>query len=474
MASIEKRLSSRGSATYIVKYREPDGRHRTKGGFQTKRAASSYATTVEAKLLAGETPDPHAGKLLFRDVAQTYLASRPDLKETTRAAYAEALAPAKKTGPTAKRHKRLAELRIDAVFGGYPINAIKREHVAAWVGRMHSAGKGRSTIRNALFLLRAVLRFAADEKWVPSNPAADVKLPRGSSARKAGVVDDPAQFLTPDQVATLAAATPWPYNVMVSVAAWSGLRAGELAGLQVGDVVLPKPGINPNAAARSGELRVERALTSLGGKLTYIDPKTQGSRRKVPITLDTTALLRDYLAVHPRSDDPTAPLFPGMALRADRPTGVRATPADDEATARDGKAIAARQALALAGLSVDETEARLALDWDAPVRHATFYKAVYRPAILRANRLAAATGVGPVLEPQLTFHALRHTYASICVAAGLDYMQVCRFMGHAKPTTTLSIYTHLFNHDDHAGAMTALGAMAARPAYTGNVVPLRR
>jgi integrase len=95
---------------------------------------------------------------------------------------------------------------------------------------------------------------------------------------------------------------------------------------------------------------------------------------------------------------------------------------------------------------------------------------VYRPAVLRANRLAG----GSVLAPQLTFHALRHTYAFICVAAGLDYMQVCRFMGHSKPTTTLAIYTHLFNTDDHAGAMAALGAMEAKPNYGPNVVPLWR
>jgi hypothetical protein len=42
----------------------------------------------------------------------------------------------------------------------------------------------------------------------------------------------------------------------------------------------------------------------------------------------------------------------------------------------------------------------------------------------------------------------------------------------SKPTTTLAIYTHLFNTDDHAGAMAALGAMAAGPNYGTNVVPL--
>ena len=49
------------------------------------------------------------------------------------------------------------------------------------------------------------------------------------------------------------------------------------------------------------------------------------------------------------------------------------------------KARARRQADALAELAVDEAEKRLVLDWDAPLRHPTFYKAVYRPAVLRAT-----------------------------------------------------------------------------------------
>jgi hypothetical protein len=45
-------------------------------------------------------------------------------------------------------------------------------------------------------------------------------------------------------------------------------------------------------------------------------------------------------------------------------------------------------------------------------------------------------------------------------------------MGHAKVTTTLGVYAHLFNTDDHADAMAALGAMEAGPTYGENVVPL--
>jgi integrase len=76
------------------------------------------------------------------------------------------------------------------------------------------------------------------------------------------------------------------------------------------------------------------------------------------------------------------------------------------------------------------------------------------------------------LSPKLKYHSLRHTYASLCIAAGRPLLEIARFMGHAKVTTTFGVYAHLFAADDHAGAMAALGAMEAGPEYAGNAVPL--
>jgi integrase len=123
-------------------------------------------------------------------------------------------------------------------------------------------------------------------------------------------------------------------------------------------------------------------------------------------------------------------------------------------------------------LTVQEAGERLVLDWTQPYRHATLYKAVYRPAVIRANRVAAARGTETAaLPPQLKFHALRHTYASLMIAAGRPMFEVARFMGHAKPSTTETVYAHLLA-DDHSDAMAALGAMGAEPSAAENVVPL--
>ncbi|MDT5207299.1 MAG: hypothetical protein QOD34_3935, partial [Mycobacterium sp.] len=312
------------------------------------------------------------------------------------------------------------------------------------------------------------------------SPAEHIKLPTetGTNGGQVGVVVNRAQFLTPAEVSALVEATPWPYNVLVHVAAWAGLRAAELGGLTIANVELPDPPLNPNAPAKPGVLRVEQAARANGAAIEYGPLRTKQSYRRVPLTAETTALLREYLAQHPRGDEPDAPLWPGMVLTRFRPTGVRATPVapgaattavEEAAASASAKNRARRQADALAELSVEDAEKRLVLDWTQPLRHATFYKSVYRPAVLRANRLSPTAKV----DPNQSFHSLRHTYASLCLAAGIRPIDIAELMGHRDVKTTLTIYAHLINTDDHAGNMAALGALATPNIKASNVIQLR-
>lgn len=47
--------------------------------------------------------------------------------------------------------------------------------------------------------------------------------------------------------------------------------------------------------------------------------------------------------------------------------------------------------------------------------------------------------------PPITFHGLRHTFASIANNARVPMYQISRAMGHSSPNTTQRIYTHLFD-----------------------------
>ena len=53
----------------------------------------------------------------------------------------------------------------------------------------------------------------------------------------------------------------------------------------------------------------------------------------------------------------------------------------------------------------------------------------------------------PVLEtaklPNVNFHSLRHSYASLMIDLGFNIVYISRQLGHANPTITLNVYAHL-------------------------------
>lgn len=73
---------------------------------------------------------------------------------------------------------------------------------------------------------------------------------------------------------------------------------------------------------------------------------------------------------------------------------------------------------------------------------------------------------------RIRLHDLRHTWASLALAAGVHPKKVQRQLGHAHVSITLAIYSHLTDEDgDDAAAMVA-GLIGS---YGGdNVVPLRK
>jgi integrase len=106
--------------------------------------------------------------------------------------------------------------------------------------------------------------------------------------------------------------------------------------------------------------------------------------------------------------------------------------------------------------------------------------AVYRDAIqtVLAN-IGAVTEAGDYLALDgLTPHDLRHTAASLAVAAGANVKAVQRMLGHASATMTLDVYAGLFGDDldtvadllDEAARRAAADSLRTREA-TGRVLP---
>jgi integrase len=138
-------------------------------------------------------------------------------------------------------------------------------------------GAGRTRAAQAYTLLHTVLGTALHDELIAANPC------RIRGARK--VTHTERVPATPAQVDQIAAAIPPRYAAAVRVAAWSGLRGGELFALRRADVDLD-----------AGTLRVSRALVELTGQpLTYGPPKSEAGRRTVHLPRTIVDVLAQHL-----------------------------------------------------------------------------------------------------------------------------------------------------------------------------------
>ena len=65
------------------------------------------------------------------------------------------------------------------------------------------------------------------------------------------------------------------------------------------------------------------------------------------------------------------------------------------------------------------------------------------------------------------FHDLRHYFASMLIASGLDVKVVQARLRHASATTTLNVYGHLFPDADETSKAAVSAALAMRPVSAG-------
>jgi integrase len=48
--------------------------------------------------------------------------------------------------------------------------------------------------------------------------------------------------------------------------------------------------------------------------------------------------------------------------------------------------------------------------------------------------------------PHISIHGMRHTVATLLIAAGWDVTEVAYLLGHARPSITSDIYAHVLPH----------------------------
>ena len=397
-----------------VSYVDPlTGRKRTKGAFATKRDADDWRAAHEHSRRERTYLSASDGDVLFSDAAREWLESQRKIKPRTRESYEDLL-----FGPRSS---------LARTFGSAPVRVIGHDDVDRWVASLWRDGNGRAptTVRNAFFLLQKVLKEQVRRRRIATNPCADVELPQITKPRDDD--DDERHYLTPAEVERLARTLPGPYDLLVRLAAYTGLRAGEIAGLQVRDFDL-----------HEGTIRVARTVSKGRSGLRYDTPKTPHSRRVVPLDPVLAEELASYVRAHraaagewygrhgePHPGD-RLPLFVGSAL------GGRTTGA-------------------------------VRLDYGKLHNHAQWYATHW------ARSLRAAG-----LHPSVHFHDLRHTCASWLLQAGLSSKEIQEQLGHASVMITIDRYAHLDKSASRGNVRRALATHRAESLAAEKVVPLRR
>jgi integrase len=245
-----------------ARYTGPDGlTHTAPVTFETKGDAESWLSTVRADLVRGLwQATGKARPMTFEDYATAWLAER-DLKPRTRSHY-----------------RALLTKHLLPTFGPFTLKAITPDVVRRWHAEM---GTTRPTLRaHAYALLRSILGSATQDELIPVNPAHVCGA--GNSKRVHRI--KPA---TLPELEALVAAMPKRLQMMTLLAAWCGLRFGELAELRRSDV-----------DAKNGVLRIRRAVVRVDGATIVGTPKSDAGTRDVAVPPHLMPALKAHLKEH--------------------------------------------------------------------------------------------------------------------------------------------------------------------------------
>lgn len=300
-------------------------------------------------------------------------------------------APPVRAGVTLERwlelwmEQDIAPCRADTTVSGY--QNIIRNHIVPALGRVRLADLSPE-------LINGYYQWLSAEKGLSPNTVRKhhVLLHTAlKSAFRQGVIPaNPIQRATPPRPVEAQAVYYTPARLSQLLRAIRGtplevpVRLACSLGLRRGEIL----GLRwRDVDLQSGQLCVRWVRTAAGGRVVEKPPKTSGSCR----TLSIAAL------------DKLVELL--SALRAQRRReGTPCSPDDFLLLAADGLPL--------------------------------------RPSTLSAS---LATFVRERRLPPITFHGLRHTFASMANSARVPMYQISRAMGHANPSITQRIYTHLFD-----------------------------
>jgi integrase len=257
---------------FRVRLRLPDATVVTDSAHADRPTALVRAKEIEVELARETFLDPRDGKITLAQWVEVW----QDTHQAGRA-----------TWSAYRSHLRL---HILPRLGELPLTSIRRQHVKALVMELTKKMSARSAA-DVIMVLSLVLREAVEDRRIGLNPAGGVKVAVGPRPER--------PHASPAQVAAIAARIRRRVDqVLVITAAYTGMRWGELTGLD-----------RTNVDLRLADIYVHPevgALHEVEGQLYLGPPKTTDSVRHIRLPRFLVELLDEILTGHDH-----ATVFPG-------------------------------------------------------------------------------------------------------------------------------------------------------------------
>lgn len=316
---------------------------------------------------------------------------------------------------SAIKYRGVYESHVKPRLGHRSVKAIKPSDISGFqtkLGETH----GPSTVATARLVIVGVLDLAVADDSIKKNPATNKVVQSVSShtGTKIKAWGDAVVFAVID-------AHPESLRAMPTVSATCGLREGELFGLAEEDIDF-----------EAGVIHVRRQIKKLGAHHIFSLPKND-TERTVPMSDGTAQVLREHIRKHPPQP---------LTLAWEK---VNGKPVTHKILFRwtDGGHVKAR----------------------------TYSQYCWKPAVVAAGVIPKPEKGADGKPKYVTTrkegtHNLRHYYASVMLADGVNIAELAIFLGHHDPGYTLRIYVHMLP-DSLDRARKAIDARMFRPRAVG-------
>ncbi len=283
---------------------------------------------------------------------------------------------------TLRRYRSIVSCYLKSAFAGFLLADISTEHVQGFLSRaLRERRVAPRTVNQALAVLKVMLKHAKRWHYLRENPSEGVKPLR--------VEPKEMDYLKPNEVRLLLQQADEPYRTLFLTAILTGMRLGELLGLQWGDIDWTANLIHVRRSLYwcDGDELAEAPQKDVDAvSWRFSTPKSRRSIRAIVMS----PRLREALEFH-RINGPESP---------------------------QGLVFCTRQG--------------------TPMDRPNMVRREFWPTLARA-RLR-----------RVRFHDLRHTYTSLLIAQGAHVKFIQSQLGHSSVQTTIDRYGHLLPEMQHS------------------------